>query len=125
MYSHFFIYVLLERTQSLDINFLILPKKVFSIFSAKSTIPIHNISVIRLQILMTPGFVVSEYKVQGAIFQIAILDLHHNSKAGDKSLHKRFYSTYFQLSRLQILDKVKLLQLIILENIKSKSYLKL
>lgn len=69
----------------------------------------HDISDIRLQIPMMPGFVISEYKVQRTTFQIAVLDLHHNSKTGDKNSHKRFRFTYIQLSHLRILDKVKLL----------------
>lgn len=92
--SHFSIYVILERTHPLDINFLILPEKVLPIFPAKSIILVHGIKVTRLQIPMTPGFVVLKYKVQGAIFQTAMLDMHYNSKSRDKILHKKFCSMY-------------------------------
>lgn len=102
-----------------------LPENVFPIFLAKSTLTICGISITRLQIPMTPGFAVTEYKVQGATFQSAILDLHRNSKSGDKGSHKRFCSTYVQLSRLQTLNGGQLLQLITLDDIVSKPYSRL
>lgn len=125
MCSYLPIGVLLERTQHLDINFSMLPKNMFSIFPAKSTILVRDISIIRLQIPMTLNFAISGYKVQRATFQITLLDLLHNSKAGDKSSYKRLCSTYVQLSCLQTLDGVKLLQPITLENIGSKPHAKL
>lgn len=69
---------------------------------------------------MTPGFAVTDYKVQKAIFQIAVLDLHKKSNSGSVDSHKKFYSAYVQLLRLQTLDGVQLLQPIILEDIGSK-----
>ena len=74
---------------------------------------------------MTPGLAVSKYKVQGATCQIAVVNMHHNFKIEDKILHKRFCSTYIQLLHLQILDKVNLLQLMILKDIRSKPDAKL
>lgn len=85
----------------------------------------YNINIISLKIPMILDFAVSEYKVQGTIFQIAVLNLQYNFKAEDKDLYKRFCSTYIQLLRLKTLNKVKLLQLITLENIRSKAYTKL
>ncbi len=82
----------------------------------------RGISVTRLQIPMTPGFAVTEYKVRGATFRTAVLDLHKNTKSGDKGLHKRFCSIYVQLSRLQTLDGVQLLQPITLDDIGSKPH---
>lgn len=84
-------------------------KKVFPIFLAKSIIPVDDISITKLQILIKPSFVVLGYKVQRASFQKVVPNLYHNSKVRDKNLHKRFHSTYVQLSRLQTLDKIKLL----------------
>lgn len=102
-----------------------LPKNVFSVFPPKSTLTIRGISVTRLQIPMTPRFAVTDYKVQGATFRTVILDLHRHSKCKDKSSYKRFYSTYVELSHLQTLDRVRLLQPITLNDIRSKPHLKL
>ncbi len=85
----------------------------------------RGMSVTRLQIPMTPGFAVTDYKVQGATFRTAVLDLHRHSKSRDKGSHKRFCSTYVQLSRLQTLDGVGLLQPITLDDIGSKPHPKL
>lgn len=54
----------------------------------------HDISITRLQILMTLRIAVMKYKVQQTIFQIVVLDLYMNTKLENKGLHKRFYSTY-------------------------------
>lgn len=69
---------------------------------------------------MTPGFVVTDYKVQGATFRTAVLDLHRKSNSGSGGLHKKFCSTHVQLSHLQTLNGVQLLQSIMLEDIESK-----
>lgn len=39
---------------------------------------------------MKPGFAVLEYKVQRATFQIAMFNLHYNSKIRNKGSHMRF-----------------------------------
>lgn len=71
-----------------------------------------------------PDFIILKYKIWEIIFQIAIFNLYYNSKIGDKSLYKKFYFIYIQLSYLQILNKILLLQFIILKNINSKLYIK-
>lgn len=55
---------------------------------------------------MIKGFVITDYKVQGASFQLGIFDLYRNFKLRYKGLYKRFYSSYIQLSYLQILNVV-------------------
>ncbi len=102
-----------------------LPENVFPVFPARSTLTMRGISVTSLQIPMTLGFAITDYKVQEATFRTVVLDLHRDSKARDKGLHKRFCSTYVQLSRLQTLDGVGLLQPITLDDIGSKPHLKL
>ena len=71
---------------------------------------------------MTPGFAVTDYKVQGATFQTAVLDLRRGSKSDGMVLHKRFCSTYVQLSCLQSLQGVHLLEKIELEDINNKPH---
>lgn len=63
---------------------------MFLVFLAKSTLKICGISVIRLQIPITPYFTITDYKVQRATFQLVVFDLHKNSKLEDKSLYKKF-----------------------------------
>lgn len=67
---------------------------MFLIFLSKSTLTIRDINIIRLQIPMTPGFAIKDYKVQETIFQIAVLDLQSKSNSGNKNMYKRFYSIY-------------------------------
>ena len=69
----------MKQPKQLDITFLIVADNVFLISSAKSTITIRNISVIRLLILMAPGFAVTDYKVQRAIFEQPYLTCKRSS----------------------------------------------
>lgn len=94
MYSYLLIYILLKRPGQLEITFSIFSQNVFSVFLAKSTLTICNITVARRQILMTPDFAVIKYKIQGVTFQIAVFNLYRNIKSGNKSLYKRFCSIY-------------------------------
>src|SRR5271154_4971566 len=56
------------------------------------------------------GFCLTNCKVQGETLPIAILDIKHNSTSKGKNPHKRFCSTYVQLSRLPSLEGLHLLQ---------------
>lgn len=66
---------------------------------------------------MTPGFAITDYKVQGATFKEAVLDLRRKSVDKTKNSHKTFCSTYVQLSRLQSLEGLHLLEPIELNDI--------
>lgn len=48
----------------------------------------YGISIIRLQIPIMLGFMVTDYKLQGTTFQTVILDLYKYFKSKDKSSHK-------------------------------------
>ena len=101
--------VLLQRRTRLQKSFPELPDDVFPTFPIKSTLKLPGLKVSRNQIPLTPGFAVTDYKVQGATFKTAVLDLRRGQKIRKES-HKRFWSTYVQLSRLQSLDGVQLLE---------------
>ena len=60
-----------------------------------------------------------DYKVQEAMFKTAILDFQH-SQFANNVFHKTFCSTYIQLSRLQFLEDVQLLQTISLKDINNQ-----
>lgn len=114
--------VLLQRPKKSTSLFPYLPNDIFPVFPTKSTLTIRGISVSRLQIPMTPGFAVTDYKIQGATFRSALLDLRRGSKINGSGGHKRFCSTYVQLSRRQSLDGVQLLERIQLEDIDNQPH---
>ena len=111
--------MLLQRQHLLKVAFPDLPANVFPLFLVKSTVSLQGISINRMQILLTPAFAVTDYKVQGATFIIAILDFQHSQFANNVS-HKAFCSIYVQLSRLQSLKGVQLLQTISLKDINNQ-----
>ncbi len=81
-------------------------------------------SINRTQIPLNLPFAITQYKVQGATLKTTILDLQRgNSTTGGS--HRVFCSTYVQLSRLQSLDGVQLLQTISLKDIDNKPNLRL
>ena len=112
-----------------------LPPNVFPIFPARLTLTFNgNVKISRLQIPIAPAFALTEYKVQRATFKFAIFDLRRkkkvneagttiqskNAKNDDEWTQKRFCSMYVQLSRLETLVGVKLLEKIDFEYIDYK-----
>lgn len=65
-------------------------KKVFLVFPTKSILILRDISVTRVQIPITPSFVVINYKIQEVTFRTAILDLHRKSNSENRGLIKKF-----------------------------------
>ncbi len=88
-----------------------------------STLKLLKATISRLQLSITLGFALTEYKIQAATFDIAIVDLKHPSKGSRVSTHKRFYSTYVQLFRLRFFASLSLLQLINITNVNNHSHL--
>ena len=94
-----------------------------------------NVKISRWQISIAPAFALTENKVQEATFKFAILDLRRkkkvnkagtttqsrNAKNDDEWSPKRFCSVYVQLSRLETLAGVKLLERINFEDIDNRS----
>ena len=114
--------ILLHTDSLLIIPFPGLPSNVYLVFPVRSVVTAKKTSVNRHQIGLTPGFAFTEYKVQGATFESAVLDLRRKSKKKGKESHKRFCSTYVQLSRLRTLQGVFLLEKINLDDIDNKPY---
>lgn len=81
-------------------------KNVFPIFFTKSTLMLCGISVIKLQILIMSGFLVTNYKILQALFWIAMPNLNKKSNSISKDLYKKFCCTYVQLLHLQKLDGI-------------------
>ena len=59
---------------------------------------------------MCPAFSLTDYKVQGSTLTTAVLDLKNDPTARGHDKHKKFCSMYVQLSRLQSLEGLYLLQ---------------
>jgi hypothetical protein len=56
--------------------------------------------------------------VQGSTLTTAVLDLKHDPTAGGQDGHKKYCSTYGQLSRLQTLGGLHLLQRIEMKDLR-------
>ncbi len=85
--------ILLQRKKQLKIPFPTLLPNVDPIFPDFSTLNLPYGDISRLQLPITLGFALTEYKVQSANFDNAVVDLKRQSK-GEIAMHKRFCSTY-------------------------------
>ncbi len=116
------IYILLYIESALMVPFPNLPRKVYLIFPVKSSVTAKKATFKKKQISITPGFAYTKYKVQVATFKSATLDLQQNTVKRTIENHKRFCSTYVQLSRLQSLEGVLLLKPISLEDVNNQPH---
>lgn len=91
------IYMLLQRKNQTNIIFSGLPRHIFLLFLFKFTLVLRKISITRLQILMTPGFVVIDNKFYENTFKTTVSELQKGSKMDGMLLYKRFYFIYVQL----------------------------
>ena len=100
--------MLLQRPAALDVQYKDLPFDVFPLIPTESTITFNgNVKIKTQQLPLASTFALTEYKVQGATFKKAVLDLrrparHKTQKKKDWN-HQQFCSVYVQLSRLQTL----------------------
>lgn len=77
----------------------------------------------RHQVPVSPAFALTEYKVQGLTFRTAVLDLSRKSYAnGEDASHSRHCSTYVQLSRLQVMDRLWLLEPVTLSDLRNSMH---
>jgi hypothetical protein len=92
------------------IQFHSLSRDILPIFPLETSVTIKGYSVRRKQVPICPAFCLTDYKVQGATLPSAILDLkdNHKNRAGDS--HRKYCSTYVQLSRLRSLEGLHILQ---------------
>jgi len=67
---------------------------------------------------MCPAFSLTYYKVQGFALTTAVLDLKNDPAAKGQDGHKKYCSTYVQLSQLQFLDGHHLLKRIDMEDLR-------
>ncbi len=109
--------ILLHTESALMVPFPNLPHNVYPVFPIKSSVKAKGATFKRKQIGITLGFAYTKYKVQGATFKSATLDLRQRTVKKTTENHKRFCSTYVQFSRLQSLEGVSLLEPISLEDV--------
>jgi len=94
----------------------------FPVFPLERSITIKGYSIRRKQVPVCPAFSLTDYKVQGSTLKIAILDLKDESNAKNQSEHKKFCSINVQLSRLQSLDGLYLLQKIDMKDVRFRPH---
>jgi len=76
----------------------------------------------RKQVPVCPAFSLTDYKVQALTLKIAVLDLKDDSTAKGQNEHKKFCSLYVQLSRLQSLNGLYLLQKIEMKDLQFRPH---
>jgi len=102
--------VLFQQENSNHPAFENLEAKVIPVFPIERSIKIRQYSVRRKQVPICSAFSLTDYKVQGSTLTTAVLDLKDNPKVRGQNEHKKFCSTYVQLSRLRSLNGLHLLQ---------------
>ncbi|KAF8860613.1 hypothetical protein BDZ45DRAFT_800769 [Acephala macrosclerotiorum] len=110
--------VLFQRDSSEHAKFDDLDTKIILVFPLERSITIKGHSVRRRQVPMCPEFSLTDYKVQGSTLTTAVLDLKDDPTARGQDGHKKYCSTYVQLSRLRSLDGLHLLQRIEMEDLR-------
>lgn len=90
------------------------------IFPLEMSISVKGYSVRRKQIPICPAFCLTDYKIQGATLNSAILNLKNDSKNRRHDSHRNYCSTYVQLSRLRSLSGLYLLQPISMSDIEHR-----
>jgi hypothetical protein len=93
------------------------------IFASTFPVKVGNMWIRRHQVPMSPAFALTEYKVQGSTYRYAVLDLARRTYGmGEDAAHSRHCSSYVQLSRLQTMDNLWLLEPITLSDIRNKMH---
>ncbi|KIM92649.1 hypothetical protein OIDMADRAFT_36427 [Oidiodendron maius Zn] len=110
--------VLFQRDNSAQTKLEDIDAKIIPVFPLERSITIKGLSVRRRQVPMCPAFRLANYKVQGSTLTTAVLDLKHDPTARGQDSHKKYCSTYVQLSRLRLSDGLHLLQTIDMEDLR-------
>lgn len=110
--------VLVKQQRLNPSQFKGLEAAVMPVFPLEKSITLKGYSVRRKQVPMCPAFCLTDYKVQGSTLPSGVLDLKHDPSAKGHDGHKRYCSTYVQLSRLRSLEGLHLLQEIAMEDLR-------
>ena len=120
--SHLPICILLYTESILMVLFPSFLHNVYPVFFVKSTVTAKKTRLNRKQVDISLRFAYTKYKVQEAIFKSVIFNLQQKLIKRTVESHKQFCSIYMQLSRLQSLEEISLLEPISLDNINNLSY---
>src|SRR3989440_3374511 len=91
------------------------------VFYLSSPVKIGNMSVTRHQVPVTPAWAITEYKAEGSTYDRVTIDLHwENISSKDGPSHKRYCSSYVQLTRMRSLQGLFLLQPVTLKDLSGK-----
>lgn len=90
---------------------------VLPIFPVEASITVKGYSVRRKQVPICPAFAVTDYKIQGSTRNSATLDLKDDRTSKGRDSHRKYCSTYVQLSRLRSLSGLHLLQAVELRDL--------
>ncbi len=85
---HLSTYILLHIESTLMVPFPNLARNVYPVFPVKSTVTAKRIRFNRKQIGISPRFAYTKYKVQGATFKSATLDLQYKTIKKTAKSHK-------------------------------------
>jgi hypothetical protein len=102
--------LLFKPNRSKSVPFGSLDEDILPIFPFEASITVKGYSVRRKQIPICPAFCLTDYKIQGATLASAILDLKNDSGNRRRDSHRKYCSTYVQLSRLRSLTGLYLLR---------------
>lgn len=102
--------LLFKPSRSKSISLPSLSENVLPIFPLEASITVKGFSVRRRQVPICAAFCLTDYKIQGTTLESAILDLKNDRKIRGQDAHRRFCSTYVQLSRLRSLAGLHPLQ---------------
>ena len=103
--------------------FLNINRNCISIFVITFLIRMSNMFIRRHQVLISFIIILTKYKVQDSMYQKMMLDLWWQCETSKKKAsHKQYCSVYIQLSHLQSLKNVQLLQFLTLSNINNHMY---
>ena len=90
---------------------------IMPVFPLEKSITLKGYSIQRKQVPIYFAFSLTDYKVQGSNLKNAILDLKDDLTRKGMDCYKKFCSTYVQLSQLETLDGLHLLQKIDMSNL--------
>jgi hypothetical protein len=95
-----------------------LEPSVMPVFPLERSITLKGYSVRRKQVPMCPAFCLTDYKVQGSTLIAAVLDLKDDTTIRGQDHHRKYCSTYVQLSRLRSSKGLHLLQEVGMEDLR-------
>lgn len=109
-------FILLYTESAFMVPFLSILRKVYQVFPVKLTVMTKEIRFNSKQVDISFVFDYTKYKIQRAMFKSVTLNLWRKLIKKTIESYKRFCSIYKQLSSLQSLERVSLLEPILLNN---------